>query len=364
MSRKENKSFLTILMVLAVAMVTAVFLPLWHPFLVAAVVAGATFGAQSWLTALLRGHRYLAAAVLSLVVSVLILLPLSVLVVVGIQQLLATVGWVRRTLREGGFEQMIVGLPESIQPMARRAVRAIPENAGELLGTLTRNGDLAGDVAAGLSTVSSIVLSFALMVIALFFFLADGKKLIGWLSTYAPLSRAERTEFLDDMRSISRTLLGANLGTGIAQSLVATIGYLIVNLPQPALFALLTFVTSFVPSVGTSIVLLPVSAVLLITGKTWQGIFLAAWGIALVTNVDNLLRPYLTRGRLRLHGAAVFFSFVGGVTAFGPIGLLAGPMALAFFVSCVRVWRRSGSRRDEVAVARRFEGRGGVPQRA
>jgi predicted PurR-regulated permease PerM len=81
----------------------------------------------------------------------------------------------------------------------------------------------------------------------------------------------------------------------------------------------------------------------LLLGKTGAGIFLAIWAALVVGLVDNLLKPLLMKGGMRLHGAIVFFALVGGVIWFGPVGLIAGPLAVTFFLAMVRLGQRDFS---------------------
>ncbi len=111
-------------------------------------------------------------------------------------------------------------------------------------------------------------------------------------------------------------------------------------MPNPAFFGLVTFFASFLPSVGTAIVAYPLAGLLLLLGKTWQAIFLAAWAAAVVGLVDNLLKPILIRGGVQIHGVVIFFSLIGGVLVFGAIGLLVGPLAVSFFLAVVRFGQR------------------------
>jgi len=86
-------------------------------------------------------------------------------------------------------------------------------------------------------------------------------------------------------------------------------------------------------------VTLPVAGLMLLLGHKWSALFLALWGGVVVGLIDNLLRPMLIRGKVQLHGALVFFSLVGAISAFGGVGLFLGPLALVFFLAVVRTRR-------------------------
>ncbi|HEY7373866.1 MAG TPA: AI-2E family transporter, partial [Polyangia bacterium] len=154
--------------------------------------------------------------------------------------------------------------------------------------------------------------------------------------------RPERVRWMmREFRSVSRSVLGANFITGAVQAVVATIGFFIGRAPSPIFFGLLTLFSSFIPSVGTMLVTLPVAGLVLLLGRPWAALFLALWGALAVGMIDNLIRPLLIRGKGQpLHGALIFFSLIGAMTAFGAVGLFLGPIALAFFLAIVRTRRR------------------------
>jgi predicted PurR-regulated permease PerM len=147
-----------------------------------------------------------------------------------------------------------------------------------------------------------------------------------------------------EFRTVARSVLGANFITGAAQAAVATIGFFIARAPSPIFFGLLTLFSSLIPSVGTALVTFPVAGLVLLLGHPWAALFLALWGGLAVGLIDNVLRPMLIRGGAQLHGALIFFSLIGAISAFGGVGLFLGPLALVFFLAVVRTRRQDRER--------------------
>jgi predicted PurR-regulated permease PerM len=85
---------------------------------------------------------------------------------------------------------------------------------------------------------------------------------------------------------------------------------------------------------------LPLAALLLLMGHPWAALFLALWAVLLVSTVDNFVRPWLIKGDLDVHGALIFFSIIGGISVFGLVGVVVGPMALALTLTMLRFYRR------------------------
>jgi predicted PurR-regulated permease PerM len=134
--------------------------------------------------------------------------------------------------------------------------------------------------------------------------------------------------------------------TSAVQAAAALIGYLIARVPSPMFFACLTFFVAFIPAVGAASVCLVAAALLLITGHTYMAIFLAIWGVVVVGLIDNVIKPLLIRGGMEIHGGVVFFALIGGLAAFGGIGLLVGPLVVAMFLALLRMYHRDFSPDD------------------
>src|SRR5204863_1725844 len=179
-----------------------------------------------------------------------------------------------------------------------------------------------GVLSGALAVIARVGFRLAMMLIAFFFLLRDGRALIDWLIGATPLPPDRVREMMREFRAVGRSVLGANFVTGAVQAVVATIGFAIARAPSPIFFGLLTLFTSLIPSVGTALVTFPVAGLVLLLGHPWAALFLAIWGAVAVGLIDNLIRPLLIRGgSQQLHGALVFFSLIGAMSAFGAVGL-------------------------------------------
>lgn len=327
----------TIALVLSLLLVGWVFTPLWRPLLLGTTFAAIAGRLQERLVRRMWGRRHLSALVVTLATLVLILAPLALVGVEAIRQALDAPAWVREALKTQDYQSMLGRLPDKIERLLRPLLPAAIQITG---GAPLAGRWAAGQMQSAVSTLSEFAFDLVMMMIAYYFVLVDGRKLVGWLTSVSPLGRGRTEELVAEFRLVARTTVGSSFVTGIAQSAVATTGYLIAGVRQPLFFGLLTLLTSFIPSVGTSIVTLPLAGLLALTGHPWSALFLALWGLIVVGTVDNLLRPWLIKGDVQLHGALVFFSLIGGIVLFGFAGLVVGPVALTFFLAMLRFHAR------------------------
>jgi predicted PurR-regulated permease PerM len=212
------------------------------------------------------------------------------------------------------------------------------------------SGAAAAVLSGAVLATWNLVLRGALMLVALYFLLLDGPRFVDWVTDVAPLKSANVRELLRDFRNVSVAVISASTASAAIQSAAAAIGYLLANAPKPLFLTALTFVAAFIPAFGAGATVVATAAVLYFTGRPSAAIFLALWGLLVVSFLDNLAKPYLMKDRMEVHGGVLFFALLGGLAFFGPAGLLAGPLIVAFFLAVVRMWRREEAASQDGAV--------------
>ncbi len=125
----------------------------------------------------------------------------------------------------------------------------------------------------------------------------------------------------------------------------------IVGLPSPLLLGLGAALASVVPVVGASLVWLPAGLYLIFTGATWKGIFVLLWGVLVISAADNIIRPWVVSGKVELHPLVLLFFILGGVEAFGFLGLFLGPVIASVLSVLFDMFREELSRPDSSAVS-------------
>jgi predicted PurR-regulated permease PerM len=346
-TNRTSRYILIGLVLLSLALLALVVYPFASALLFAAVLAGAFHPWMERLSTRWGGRRQTTAVVLSTAVALLLVLPVAALTVSVGRQVVEGVGYVRDTLRTGGLPALVAKVPAPMRSTAEKALsHLLPEGQGEqeieeLAAAQTTRATAA--VGGIIKTTSNILLQVALMLVAFFLLLVDGPQLVGWLAEVVPLKPGQTREILRDFRNTSVAVLVSSVATAGVQTVVAVIGYLLFGVPQPVFFAAVTFVVAFIPAVGATVVALLCALLLLMTGHAPQALGLALWGAILVGFSDNIVKPMLMRGRMEVHGGLIFFALLGGMTTFGPVGLVAGPLILSFFLAVVRMCRHDSA---------------------
>jgi predicted PurR-regulated permease PerM len=245
------------------------------------------------------------------------------------------------TVRSEGVSGLVARLPVPLQQAAQFVLRHLGDLNLLLERTLpAQGGKAATAMGAAIAATGTLMLDLAMMLVALYFLLASGDQLLAWLDEVAPLRRGQTQELVAEFRKVSYAVLMSSVVTAGVQTLAALIGYLIAQVPHTAFFTALTFILALIPAIGAAAVCLFAALILALTGHPYMAAFLAVWGIAVVGLVDNVVKPYLIKDEIAMSGAVVFFSLIGGLGAFGLPGLLIGPLAVALFLTLLRMYRR------------------------
>jgi predicted PurR-regulated permease PerM len=347
MSRSAKRFFIALMVGTMVAL-GFVFAKLFGALLIAAVLAVMLWPLQQWLSRKFRGRRSVAAAVLVFATIQLILAPLVGFSAVIVREATAGAKFVIDTVNRDGIEGLVKKLPGPLEGAGNWALERFPAEERLEQTVNEQGGKAVGAVGGVVGAAGNMLLHSALMLIALFFFLVEGRRCLEWIDEASPLRRGQTHELLNEVRLVAHSVVKSTFITAGVQAAAAMVGYLIARVPYPLFFMGVTFCCAVIPAIGAASVVLVASAILLLTGHPYFALFLALWGLLVVGLVDNLVKPWLIKGGAEMDGAVVFFSLIGGILAFGTVGLIIGPLVVALFLALLRMYHRdvAKTRRD------------------
>jgi predicted PurR-regulated permease PerM len=181
-----------------------------------------------------------------------------------------------------------------------------------------------------------MVVSLALMLFLLYFFFRDGDQFAERIVRLIPVEEQRKKRLMDYLAAVTRAVVLGSVLTALAQGAMIGLGFWIAGLPSPVVFGVLAAVCALLPVGGTAFVWIPGALVLVAQGRWGWGIALAVWGALVVGSADNFLRPLLISGRAQITTLPVFFGVVGGLSAFGMIGMFLGPVVIALALALLR----------------------------
>jgi predicted PurR-regulated permease PerM len=183
--------------------------------------------------------------------------------------------------------------------------------------------------------------SFAIMLFLLFFFLRDGDLMIGRARPLIPLDEDRKQRLFTQLSAVTRAIVFGTAVTALLQGVLIGIGFRIAGLPSPVVFGVAAALLSLLPVGGAAFVWIP-GALWLFFDKHWgYGIFMVVWG-CILGGLDNVLRPILISGRAEISALAVFIGVLGGIPAFGAIGIIVGPVLLSLVLALIEFAEETG----------------------
>ena len=236
----------------------------------------------------------------------------------------------------GGGRALMTRLASSLGPL-----RFKPDQLAARLQDVTAEAAsrAAGIAAVVASATFSMLLVFFFLLMTVFFTLERWPELARQVEIMLPLRPRYTHYLLEEFRRVGRTTLLGTVATGLAQGMLAGLGYFVTGVPEPAFLGAATAVASLLPGVGTLLVWVPAGIFLIATGHPAMGVLELVWGaLAVVGASDYLIRPALIGRHSSMPALLTFAGLFGGVEAFGLIGLILGPLVMALSFSLLRLY--------------------------
>ena len=228
-----------------------------------------------------------------------------------------------------------------IGPLVRLAQESLPISAQQVQDWVTQTAhaalqtvaSLSGDFAVG---VAGTLVEFVLTLFLLFYLLLDGRSIVRHLARLVPVESERRDALINNLIAVMRAVVYGTTMTALLQGVLIGIGFAIIGLPSPVVFGALAAAAAFIPAGGHApTVLVPAILYLLVMGRWGAAIFLLVWS-GLLALGEQLIRPMLTSRHAEVSALAVFVGVIGGVSAFGFMGFVIGPVLISLVVEIVR----------------------------
>jgi len=183
-----------------------------------------------------------------------------------------------------------------------------------------------GSGAAILSNFARLIAKSLIALVVVYFLFRDGRAWIHKTAEIIPLSPEQSKKLFSNVSDTIVANVYGILSVALAQGILTGIAMAIVGMQSPLLLGLCAAFASIVPVVGAALVWAPVGLYLMFTGAMWKGVFVLVWGVGVISTADNVVRPWVVSGKVELHPLVLLCFILGGVEAFGFIGLFLGPV--------------------------------------
>lgn len=234
-------------------------------------------------------------------------------------------------------DKRIINIIEKIQPYVglkeASAEDVIIENARKFVA------GIVDKLSAGFANLLGIAGNFIIMLFTSFFLLEDGPGFLKKLRDYLPFSEDQKDRLTAQTKDMIVSTIYGGVIVALVQGMLGGLAFALLNIGSPVLWGTVMAIVSFVPMLGTAIVWVPASLILLFEGVYMKGIALILIGIFVISMVDNILKPLIIGGRTKMPTIIIFLTVLGGIKFFGLLGLIMGPLVFALFLSVFEIFR-------------------------
>jgi predicted PurR-regulated permease PerM len=301
---------------------------------------------------LFGNRRVWAALTMTIAVIVAIVIPAGFLLNLIARELLDIYKYCEQAIAEGKhitFFQSLkrIGLFQQIGELLDRYFDLSRINLQTLLldNLQKLNLYIAGQAPKFIKGLSAIIFKFFLMSVTLFFFFLDGEEVLTKIKVLIPLTVKERDNILKKMVEMIHATIYGGIVVALVQGGMGALGFVIVGLGAPLFWGTVMGLLSFMHIVGPFMVWVPATIFLIIQGAYIKAAILGIWGATLVSLSDNFLRPLIISGRTQIHPLLIFFSILGGLSVFGLVGFIAGPLVITICLAIIDIYTATPRRR-------------------
>lgn len=329
--------FLIVLAAVALYLSYIIAKPFLNPIFAAIVLAIVFSPLHAKIESSVRRPN-LAAATSTILVVFIVAIPAVFLGVAITRELGEQYEWLRhQSAAEGGLNPYLMHLIEApLRLIGRYIDLSRLDVRPTLLGWVEQATKyLVAMVASAVTNIFSFILALAVALFTLFFLFRDGRRIQQRMAAILPLTGEQATKLITSTHETIVASVYGGMAVGLAQGLLTGLAFWILGLSSPVLWALVAAMASLIPFVGTGIVWGPATVVLLLQGHWLKAVFLLGWGAAVVAQVDAVVRPYVVSGRAKMHNLLIFFALLGGMRAFGIMGIFIGPVVISITIAAL-----------------------------
>ena len=223
-------------------------------------------------------------------------------------------------------------------------------SSSNLLANVTTsiNTFISKIISATLSSASNILLNIpnlllkaAIVLFVFFFGMRDAALLENYVISLSPFSKATEAELAKKFKDITNSVIWGHIIVGILQGVLTGIGLFVLGIPNALIFTLIAIFASIIPILGAWLVWIPASVYLIASGHVTSGIILFLYGAIVISWIDNVIRPYIVSKKAQISSAVVLVGMLGGLLVFGILGLIIGPLILAYLLLLLDAYRNN-----------------------
>lgn len=332
MKKPFFKPFIIILVIACLAVLFFLFRPFLIEIIIAAAIVSVFYKPYEKLAKVLWNKKYLASFIMCLLLLLIVIIPVSRFMIYTGQKASTAFTTVSNVLNQADLIQSNLFNKLNVNGSGEEILKTLVIDV-----TSNIKNWLVSGTSAFVKGTTDFIVSLAIIILTMFFFFVEGRNLAMKVIKLSPLPTKYDMEIIKKFRAVSRTTFISVFVTAFTQGLLGAIGFLIIGWPFIFVFIIMAFL-SLIPYIGSSIFYVPASIYLILTGQIWQGIFILAWCFIVVSNIDEIIRAYIIKGKAEVNPIFVVFAIIGGISLFGFWGVIVGPLIISLAATIFHIY--------------------------
>jgi predicted PurR-regulated permease PerM len=318
----------------------------------AAILAVIFFPAYDWLLKSFKGKASLAALTVILLITLVVVLPGIQIVGFLSEEVGELVKAVGALVNGEGVEswkkiawiQWLLGWWGMLGVELAELKFEVDWKKLLIQGAQLSSGAVLSQVTGAAQNLFLFVANVFLVLLTLFFFLRDGAAFCYRLRRLLPMDPEHQERLFSNIVNAVTAVVHGCLVVAMIQGFLAGLAYWILGVPYALVWGVATAFFALLPVGGSTLVTIPVTIYLFLQGDVIRGVLLAVWALGVVGGVDNVLKPIFIGSRLKLPMLLLFFGILGGLSVFGALGLILGPVLLASLAALLDLYMEAYGR--------------------
>ncbi len=336
--------YFSIVFILSSYLFIKIFWPYLTPFILALIFSVIFHPAYKWFKKQFKNRDAIASIATCFVVILIVIMPIATFLGLVSKEAFDIFEWAKDKLNT---EQVELFLTENrwISKQIEYAqgilnIDLSPDQLKNQLGSIGKNVGLFiyEQITKLFSNIFRMVFYFILFIFILFYFFKDGNKIAKKIMDLSPLSDEHELRIINKFKEVGNAVFWGNLVAAFMQGLTGGLGFIFFGLGNGFLWGFIIALLSLIPAVGTLVVAIPAGVYLIIKGKVFSGIGFLIYQVIFSNLIDNVIKPKMIESKMKIHPLLVFFSIMGGVSVFGLLGILYGPLIVTVFLSIVEIY--------------------------
>jgi predicted PurR-regulated permease PerM len=337
--------FILFLTVVSFYLLYQILLPFFSSIIWAILLAMVFYPLFQKLQRILKKREVISALIMTLLVFIVIVLPFTLLLASLASEVVDIYHRAEEIIRTGQFQAYLEKAKEI--PMLKWILAKLSEyidfSQTDPLPLILKNFKQISNFIFTQTTIllkglSTFAIGFFFTLLSLYYFFKDGRHLFERLKEFVPLPSKERDLLIQRFKDMIYATIYGGILIAIIQGFLGGLSFWVLGLPSPIFWGTAMALLSFIPIGGTAFIWGPAGILLLIGGAILKGVILLGVGIFVISMVDNLLRPFFISSRTKIHPLLLFFAVLGGIQAFGLIGVVAGPLVATLFLALIEIY--------------------------